>query len=179
MTRQVKSLQSSSESPIITSATLRHTYLIGKREKNSSWCPGQKTILEKKKKISKSRHIKSASTLTILIRVGKWDVTETENNLEPHPKEEEEVFNEGPVSQVAQGVPPRWCRDILGRHFCENKKITPQLFGAAPALGRLRESFLQSEEAKILAMEVMPEDFIGIPQGMPRPQWQSVTLLLF
>lgn len=34
-------------------------------------------------------------------------MTETENNLEPHPKEEEEVFNEGPVSQVAQGVPPR------------------------------------------------------------------------
>lgn len=33
VTRQVKSSQSSSEWPIITSATLRHTYLIGKREK--------------------------------------------------------------------------------------------------------------------------------------------------
>lgn len=50
--RQVKSLQSSSEWPIITSATLRHTYLIGKRGKkyNLALDAQDKNIFWKKKK---------------------------------------------------------------------------------------------------------------------------------
>lgn len=72
VTRQVKSLQSSSEWPIITSATLRHTYLIGKGKKTALDAQGKNLLKKKKKKkINKLWHIKSAGTLTVLIKVGK------------------------------------------------------------------------------------------------------------
>lgn len=78
----------------------------GKKKINLAVDAHGKTIFWEKK-MNKLWHIKSAGNLTILIRIGKLDVTETENNLEHHPKKEEGVFNKGLIKQVAQGVPLR------------------------------------------------------------------------
>jgi len=59
--------------------------LIGKRGKTALDTQGKNMFFLKKININKLWHIKSAGTLMILTKVGKRDVTETENNLEHHP----------------------------------------------------------------------------------------------
>jgi len=80
------------------------------------------------------------------------------------------MFNRGPVSQVAQRVPPRGCRDPLRWHLCENKQITPQLWAG------WKEAFCR---VKKQIYYVKGGDTWGFDRNFPRVAKSPVTKCQF